>query len=78
MRFVNTCLCTKMEKKITKPNGEEYMTAVFDHGRIEFRNFGYDKVNIMFDAKILDQLIPFLTEANFWRKVQETKNETHN
>ncbi len=60
-----------MEKKIVKPNGEEYMTAVFNHDRIEFRNFGEAKVNIMFDAKVLDQLIPFLTEANFWRKINE-------
>jgi hypothetical protein len=64
-----------MEKKITKPNGEEYMTAVFEYGRIEFRNFGHDKVNIMFDAKILDQLIPFLTEANFWNKVKSNDSQ---
>jgi hypothetical protein len=67
-----------MEKDILKPNGDVYMTAVFNRGRIEFRNFGNDKVNIMFDARVLDQLIPFLTEANFWNKVTEKQNETSN
>ena len=60
-----------MEKKIVKPNGEEYMTVVAIDGRIEFKNFGNDKLNIIFDDKVLDQMIPFLIEVNFWNK---TKN----
>ena len=67
-----------MEKKIVRPNGSEYMTVVANGDRIEFKNFGLDNVTIMFDAKVLDQLIPFLTEVNFWNKVKENKNETCN
>lgn len=65
-----------MEKKILDSNGNIYMTAVSNGGRIEFRNFGRYNVNIQFDARVLDQLIPFLTEANFWNKLKEKKNET--
>ena len=66
-----------MEKKILKPNGEEYMTAVAVDGKIEFRNFGQHKINVSFDARVLDQLVPFLTEVNFWNKLKEKKNETN-
>lgn len=65
-----------MEKKIVKPNGEEYMTVVAIDGRIEFKNFGNDKLNIIFDDKVLDQMIPFLIEVNFWNKTKERPNET--
>lgn len=64
-----------MEKKIIRPNGSEYMTVVANGNVIEFRNFSSEKVTIRFDAKTLDQLIPFLTEVNFWNKVKEKSNE---
>lgn len=67
-----------MEKKIIDSKGNVYMTAVLEKGGIEFRNFGKQNINIRFDARVLDQLIPFLTEANFWNKLTEKKNETHN
>lgn len=49
------------------------MTAVFENGKIEFRNFGERNINISFDARVLDQLVPFLNEVNFWRKVENGK-----
>lgn len=61
-----------MEKKIVNSSGEEYMTAVAVGNKIEFRNFGDSRYTVVFDAKVLDQLIPFLVEANFWRKANET------
>lgn len=67
-----------MEKKIVTPNGEEYMTAVATDGKIEFRNFSQHRITIMFDDKVLDQLIPFLTEVNFWNKIKEKNHETNN
>lgn len=67
-----------MERKILKSNGAEYMTAVAVGNLIEFKNFGDSKVTISFDAKVLDQLIPFLTEVNFWNKAKEKPNETCN
>ena len=66
-----------MKKKILKPNGKEYMTIVATDGRIEFRNFGQHMVNIHFDARVLDQMIPFLTEVNFWNKITERVYETN-
>ena len=65
-----------MEKKIIKSNGTEYMTVATTGDMIEFRNFSKRGLTIKFDAKILDQLIPFLTEVNFWNKVRENQNET--
>ena len=65
-----------MEKKIIKSNGSEYMTVATTGDMIEFRNFSKRGLTIKFDAKILDQLIPFLTEVNFWNKVKENQNET--
>lgn len=62
-----------MEKKIIDSKGNVYMTAVLNRGRIEFREFGPHNLNVNFDARVLDQLIPFLTEANFWNKVTEDK-----
>lgn len=59
-----------MEKKITRPNGTEYMTVYTNGETVEFRNFSERNLTIHFDAKVLDQLVPFLTEANFWRKAQ--------
>lgn len=60
-----------MEKQIIRPNGDVYMTAYTDGDTIEFRNFSKRGLTIRFDAKILDQLLPFLIEANFWRKTQK-------
>jgi hypothetical protein len=57
-----------MEKKIVRPDGTEYMTVAADGDTIEFRNFSHRNVTVRFDAKVLDQLIPFLTEINFWLK----------
>lgn len=63
-----------MEKKILMPSGQEYMTVVAQKDKIEFRNFGQSKITIVFDDKVLDQLIPFLNEVNFWRKTNEKSN----
>ncbi len=63
-----------MEKKIVGPSGKEYMTAVYVQDKIEFRNFGDSKYTVVFDVKVLDQLVPFLNEVNFWRKVNEKSN----
>lgn len=60
-----------MEKKIIRPNGVEYMTVATNGDMIEFRNFSSKGLTVKFDAKVLDQLIPFLTEVNFWNKVKE-------
>lgn len=57
-----------MIKDIVRPNGDVYMTAYTDGDVVEFRNFTQERITIRFDAKVLDQLVPFLTEANFWRK----------
>ena len=57
-----------MIKDITRPNGDVYMTVYTNGDTVEFRNFTKKGLTIRFDAKVLDQLIPFLTEANFWRK----------
>jgi hypothetical protein len=65
-----------MEKKIVRSNGSEYMTVATVGDMIEFRNFSSKNITIRFDAKTLDQLIPFLTEVNFWNKAKEKKNET--
>jgi hypothetical protein len=65
-----------MEKKIVRSNGSEYMTVATVGDMIEFRNFSSKNLTIRFDAKTLDQLIPFLTEVNFWNKAKEKKNET--
>lgn len=67
-----------MEKKIVRPDGTEYMTAAAVGDMIEFKNFSSKGLTIRFDAKVLDQLIPFLTEVNFWNKVKEKNNETSN
>lgn len=67
-----------MEKKIVRPNGTEYMTVATVGDTIEFRNFSTHGLTIKFDAKVLDQLIPFLTEVNFWNKVKEKPNEKSN
>lgn len=58
-----------MEKRIIRPNGDLYMTAYTDGDVVEFRDFTDKRITIRFDAKVLDQLLPFLNEANFWRKV---------
>ena len=69
-----------MEKKIVRPNGTEYMTVATDGDMIEFRNFSSNfsskGLTVRFDARVLDQLIPFLTEVNFWNKVKENCSET--
>ena len=61
-----------MEQKIVRPNGSEYMTVALVGDMVEFRNFGDRGYVIRFDTQVLDQLIPFLTEVNFWRKLNET------
>lgn len=60
-----------MEKKITRPDGSKYMTAVYTGDLIEFRDFAANNITVRFDAKILDQLVPFLNEIQFWRKANE-------
>lgn len=57
-----------MEKQLTRPDGSEYMTAAVTETHLEFRNFSKKGMTIKMDAKILDQLVPFLNEALFWRK----------
>lgn len=60
-----------MEKQIVRPDGTEYMTVFTDGDMIFFKNLGPSMNTIIFDIKVLDQLIPFLTEANFWRKLND-------
>lgn len=68
-----------MEKKILNSKGQEYITVAYDGKIIQFKNFGKGKYTVNFDANILDQLVPFLNEVVFWRKVtKENENETHN
>ena len=67
-----------MEKKIVRPDGSEYMTVATNGDMIEFKNFGQKGHVIRFDSKVLDQLVPFLAEVNFWNKVKEKPNETCN
>lgn len=67
-----------MEKKIVNSKGCEYMTVAAVGDMIEFRNLSKQKLTVRFDAKVLDELIPFLTEVNFWNKVKENQNETSN
>ena len=67
-----------MEKKIIRSNGSEYMSVAAAGDMVEFRNFSKHGLTIKFDAKILDQLIPVLTEINFWNKVKENQDETCN
>lgn len=64
-----------MELKITRPNGSEYMTVSVSDNMIEFRNFGSNGVTVRFDSKVLDQLVPFLREVNFWNKVKDDKKD---
>lgn len=54
------------------------MTVAANGEMIEFRNFSSKGITVRFDAKVLDQLIPFLTEVNFWNKVKEDPNEACN
>lgn len=54
-----------------RPDGSKYMTAVYTGDTIEFRDFAANNITVRFDAKVMDQLIPFLQEANFWNKVKE-------
>lgn len=60
-----------MEQKILNSKGQEYMTVAAEGDLIEFRNFSKHGLTIRFDAKVLDQLVPFLNEVNFWNKVKE-------
>ena len=63
-----------MEQKITRPDGSKYMTAVYTGESIEFRDFSANNYTVRFDAKVLDQLVPFLNEIQFWRKANEKNN----
>jgi hypothetical protein len=65
----------KMEKKIVRPGGQEYMTVALVNGQIEFRNFSSERITVRFDAKVLDQLVPFLKEAQFWNKIKENERK---
>ena len=47
------------------------MTVATAGDMIEFRNFSRHRLTVRFDAKVLDQLVPFLNEVNFWNKVKE-------
>ena len=67
-----------MEKRIVRANDTEYMTVSAEGDMIFFKNFGKSSVTVGFDARVLDLLIPFLTEVNFWNKVKEKPNETSN
>jgi hypothetical protein len=60
-----------MERPITRPDGSKYMTAVYTGDAIEFRDFAKNHYTVRFDAKVLDQLVPFLNEIQFWRKANE-------
>jgi len=60
-----------IEKRIMRPDGSKYMTAVYTGDTIEFRDSAANNITVRFDAKVMDQLIPFLQEANFWDKVKE-------
>lgn len=60
-----------MEKQILRPDGTEYMTVVVGEDQLEFRNFSKKGLTIKMDVKILEQLVPFLNEATFWRKVKQ-------
>jgi hypothetical protein len=60
-----------MERKIVRPDGSQYMTAVHTGEFIEFRNFAANNYTVRFDVKVLDQLVPFLNEVQFWRKAHE-------
>lgn len=64
-----------MKRKILNSKGQEYMTVATNGNMIEFQNFGREGHTVKFDAKVLDQLVPFLTEVNFWNKVKEKQNE---
>ena len=63
-----------MERKITRPDGSKYMTAVYTGETVEFRDFAQNGYTVRFDAKVLDQLVPFLNEVQFWRKAHEKSN----
>jgi len=57
-----------MEKRILRPNGDEYMTVYVDSDTLEFRNFTKKGMTIKMDVKVLEQMVPFLNEALFWQK----------
>lgn len=56
-----------MEKRILRPNGDEYMTVYVDSDTLEFRNFSKKGMTIKMDVKVLDQMVPFLNEVLFWQ-----------
>lgn len=56
-----------MEKRILRPNGDEYMTVYVDSDTLEFRNFTRKGMTIKMDVKVLEQIVPFLNEALFWQ-----------
>lgn len=64
-----------MERKILNSKGLEYMTVATSGEMIEFRNFSERGLTVRFDSKILDQLIPFLNEVNFWNKVKDDQKD---
>jgi hypothetical protein len=55
-----------LDRDIVKPNGAVYMTVSTSGNLVEFKNFGPDKITVMFDVKTLDQVIPALQEINFF------------
>lgn len=60
-----------MEKRIVRPDGTEYMTVAVTDDSLEFRNFTKKGMTIRMDVKVLEQIVPFLNEVTFWRKVKQ-------
>ena len=57
-----------LEKDIVRPNGQVYMTVATTNNFVEFRNFGPERMTVVFDIKTLDQVIPALNAINFFYK----------
>lgn len=60
-----------MEKRIVRPDGTEYMTVAVTEDSLEFRNFTRKGMTVKMDVKVLEQVVPFLNEVAFWRKVKQ-------
>lgn len=60
-----------MEKRIVRPDGTEYMTVAVTKDSLEFRNFTRKGMTVKMDVKVLEQVVPFLNEVAFWRKVKQ-------
>lgn len=65
---VYRCYNYTMEKQILRPDGTVYVTVAVTEDMLEFRNFTKKGMTVKMDAKILEQIVPFLNEALFWQK----------